>query len=316
MNILGINISHNTSVAFYNNKKITNFYEEDRFNLQKNFQIESLNDTFLITLDERLNFKPDIVCYASVPKNDFTTKFYWQDPSLTNLNIINKIQKQLNNPIYYFDELNHHIYHLTNAFYFSNFDEAMGIIIDGSGASHKQYSNYEEKESIYYINKNKIVTKFKHFSNRDYCILNKKILHGSIHSERFYENGIEIEYSSKAVGGHLFYLISEELKLEPGKIMGLASYSKTNKEYNLNKDYIKLAQYAQDETFNRTCELIEKAYNYKKIKNFVLSGGYFLNCTNNFKYVKKYPELNFFVDPIPTDAGTASGVCIYYDNYR
>ena len=46
-----------------------------------------------------------------------------------------------------------------------------------------------------------------------------------------------------------------------------------------------------------------------------MSGGYFLNCSNNFKYVEKYPDLNFFIDPIPHDAGTAIGAAIYYDRY-
>ena len=53
-----------------------------------------------------------------------------------------------------------------------------------------------------------------------------------------------------------------------------------------------------------------------KSNNIVLSGGYFLNCSNNFKYVKKYPNINFFVDPIPHDGGTAIGATVYYDNYR
>jgi predicted NodU family carbamoyl transferase len=318
MNILGINISHNVSIAFYIDKKITNFYEEDRFNFQKNFEIKSLDDTFLISLDEKLNFKPDIVCYASYPRNETVRKFHWSDPKVINTNIIEKIQKQLNNIPYFFNELDHHIYHLTNVFYFSSFEEAMGIIIDGGGATHKQHFGYEEKESIYYINKKEIIKKYQHYSNREFCLIDKSIFDASQHTMRRFENGVEIDYSSKAVGGHLFMLVSNILELghEPGKTMGLSSYSKTNKEYGLNKKHIELAQYAQDETFKRTCQLIEKAYDYKKIKNFVLSGGYFLNCSNNFKYVKRYPELNFFVDPIPTDAGMASGVCIYYDNYR
>jgi predicted NodU family carbamoyl transferase len=318
MKILGINISHNVSIAFYLDKEITNFYEEDRFNLKKNFEIESLEDTFLLCIEEKLNFKPDIVCYASYPRSVFSRKFHLVDHEVININIIKKIQKQLNNPPYFFNELNHHIYHLTNVFYFSDFEEAMGIVIDGGGAAHKQHFGYEEKETIYYINKKQIIKKYQHYSNRQYCLIDKTIFDASPYVQRKFENGVEVNYSSKAVGGHLFMLVSCMLGLEhePGKTMGLASYSKTDKEYGLNKKHIELAQYAQDETFKRTCQLIEKAYDYKKIKNFVLSGGYFLNCSNNFKYVKRYPELNFFVDPIPTDAGMASGVCIYYDNYR
>ena len=62
--------------------------------------------------------------------------------------------------------------------------------------------------------------------------------------------------------------------------------------------------------------MIERSQKISNVKNIILSGGYFLNCVNNFKYVKKYPNLNFFVDPIPYDAGTAIGVSLYYENYK
>jgi len=76
----------------------------------------------------------------------------------------------------------------------------------------------------------------------------------------------------------------------------------------------KLQEKYKKKTFKDTCDLIDQA---KEINNnIVLSGGYFLNCSNNFKYVEKYPNLNFFVDPIPHDGGTAIGAALYYDNYR
>ena len=35
---------------------------------------------------------------------------------------------------------------------------------------------------------------------------------------------------------------------------------------------------------------------YSDCKNIILSGGYHLNCSNNFKLVKQFPEYNFFVE--------------------
>ena len=60
---------------------------------------------------------------------------------------------------------------------------------------------------------------------------------------------------------------------------------------------------------------MERAKKYSDCKNIILSGGYHLNCSNNFKIVKKYPEYNFFVDPISYDGGTAVGAAYYYENY-
>ena len=41
--------------------------------------------------------------------------------------------------------------------------------------------------------------------------------------------------------------------------------------------------------------------------NICLSGGCFLNCVANYKMKKKYPHINFYIEPIAHDGGTAIG---------
>ena len=97
--------------------------------------------------------------------------------------------------------------------------------------------------------------------------------------------------------------------------MGIAAYK--DKNTNLDKDVLELAHKAQEETLQERIELIEKAMTYSDCKNIILSGGYHLNCSNNFKLVKHFPKLNFFIDPIPYDGGTAVGAAFYYvQNYK
>jgi len=308
MNILGINVSHNCSIAFLKNKIITNLYEEERFDLKKNFAINTfpVENFFLNCLDEKLNFNPDIVCYSSYGR-----------PHNRDYQIIKKIQKQINYPKFYFNKYDHHVHHACCAYYFSKFDEAMAIIIDGGGALSEKYLGYQEMESIFYMNKKNIIKKFQSMSNLRHCAVDLSVFKYSDYVYKIFENGTEYIYSSQSLGGYLFEQIGNkvDLKHAPGKVMGLAAYSKTSQEFNLDKEKIEWSQQAQDISFEKTCWLIEKAFKYKKITNFVLSGGYFQNCSNNFKYVKKYPKFNFFVDPVSTDAGTAIGVCLYYENY-
>ena len=95
--------------------------------------------------------------------------------------------------------------------------------------------------------------------------------------------------------------------------MGMAAYK--DKENNLNKDVLEIANKAQEETLQEVKELIDQSKKYSDCKNIILSGGYHLNCSNNFKLVKQFPEYNFFVDPIPYDAGTAIGAVSYYEDY-
>jgi carbamoyltransferase len=57
--------------------------------------------------------------------------------------------------------------------------------------------------------------------------------------------------------------------------------------------------------------LIQKAIDITGETNIVISGGYGLNCVANYKFVKKFPELNFYIDPIAHDGGTAIGLARY-----
>ncbi len=97
--------------------------------------------------------------------------------------------------------------------------------------------------------------------------------------------------------------------------MGLAAYAGKPINEEL-KEAVEIGKEAQEKTLRECIELITTAKEYSSCKNIILTGGYHLNCSNNFKLVKIFPELNFFVDPIPYDGGTAVGAALYYENYH
>ena len=72
-----------------------------------------------------------------------------------------------------------------------------------------------------------------------------------------------------------------------------------------------LSKKAQEETEKHTIRLIQELIDKTNTNNVVLSGGYFLNCVNNYKYVKEFPEVNFFIDPCAHDGGTSIGGARY-----
>ena len=43
-----------------------------------------------------------------------------------------------------------------------------------------------------------------------------------------------------------------------------------------------------------------------------MTGGYALNCVNNFKILKKFPKIQFFIEPISSDAGCSYGAAKYW----
>jgi predicted NodU family carbamoyl transferase len=71
------------------------------------------------------------------------------------------------------------------------------------------------------------------------------------------------------------------------------------------------AKKLQHETKQYCIKLIQKAIDLSNSNNVILSGGYFQNCVNNYAYLKAFPKINFYVDPICYDGGTAIGACFY-----
>lgn len=308
MKILSINISHNPSICVYENQKIIDFYNEERFVFIKNYHANIKVKIFQSIL-QKIKFKPDVVCYASYGTNYQYTNLYDDEK------MIKILQKQLDNPPYFFNVKEHHLYHAICSYYFSSFDEAVAIVVDGGGACNI-YLPYQEVESIYKIDKKNITPIYKHHT----CWGNDKLIEKPENSFFIFKyiDGFLNKFSDMCVGGQIFEKACYELGYpnahDAGKVMGLSSYAYNETKYDLDYNKVNIAKEAQEKTFKDVCNLIEEA---KKInKNILLSGGYFLNCSNNFKYVEKYPELNFFVDPIPHDGGTAIGAAIYYDNYK
>lgn len=72
-----------------------------------------------------------------------------------------------------------------------------------------------------------------------------------------------------------------------------------------------LAYKIQEETSDRMVELIRKAHDLTGEKNIVICGGYGLNCVANYKYIKAFPDLNIYCEPISHDGGTSIGGAKY-----
>ena len=73
-----------------------------------------------------------------------------------------------------------------------------------------------------------------------------------------------------------------------------------------------LAWAVQKESQQMVLDLIRKAVKMSGRKNVVLSGGYGLNCVANYWYLDqlKDEDINFYVEPISNDAGTAMGAAL------
>jgi carbamoyltransferase len=302
-NILGINTSHNGSVCLLSNGKVNFFLEEERITKQKhdsfpiklleyvsnNFQIQEIAVSGLYTFPFNLN--ESII-------NLFISKFF---PKI-------KISYYLNN---------HHLIHAYQSFFNSNFKESLCIVIDGHGSELQ--NNSFETESIYKIAYNTPpVPIFKSYRTNN----NK-------------ENFLTFSKVYETITEYLGFGF-----LEAGKTMGLSSYGKFNPKipplyegikgnskifnliknstggyinpfysqfFNTNNLKIDLAYHTQQESQKAIGDLIENIVQKTGLKQICCSGGYFLNCVANYYLTKRFPDVEFYFEPISSDAGIAMG---------
>ena len=74
---------------------------------------------------------------------------------------------------------------------------------------------------------------------------------------------------------------------------------------------LNLAHKVQKDSEQQVMDLIQRAIDITGETNIVLSGGFALNCVANYKFIKAFPGINFYIDPIAHDGGTAIGSAQY-----
>ena len=72
-----------------------------------------------------------------------------------------------------------------------------------------------------------------------------------------------------------------------------------------------LAYAVQKAAEERVFGLIRKTIEMTGKKKIVMAGGFGLNCVANYEYLKEFPDVEFYHEPISHDGGNAIGVCQY-----
>ena len=77
-------------------------------------------------------------------------------------------------------------------------------------------------------------------------------------------------------------------------------------------DYRKDLAYAvQKSTEQRVIRLIREAIELTGKKKIVMAGGYILNCVANYEFLKEFPDIEFYHEPVSHDGGNVMGACQY-----
>ena len=303
-NIVGTNRHHNAAVCFLKDGQVDFFIEEERLNRFKHEGVSFEAFLHLRKITDEVNgFALAGFHFDNLNQIDFNYEYNYY------LFMVLRLFRE--SEIGYYSYIReHHFTHAAGAFYNSNFDRALSIVFDGDGS--QQEDGTTESYSCFYFDYDKSTVIDKQYQTR--------------------------EYKENVSLGRCFAKVCRHLGLtwfEAGKVMGLASYGKDigldfndfveqgeewflyNETKNL-KDFQQsanlaycLQQYTQNQALNKILEAVKKT----DIKNICLSGGYILNCVNNY-YLKKHlpKDINLYIEPISNDAGTAIGAAkiVYY----
>ena len=319
MVIVGISQWHNSSLCIIENGEVKLHIENERLS-----RIKYDNKCF-----EALSLLPgkiDILCVSGLSNNPNTNEDY---------------DTLLKDRGYKYTYLNqnktHHKFHASCAFYNSGFEKAICIIKDGMGSEFPiEDINFlsgtygresgatflaEYPHTFDIIDKHVTVSFDCDYTIDDTIKINKC--------------GSEALLYQKTAKDYGFY------ELDAGKVMGMSAYGKSKGTQIYQGDYINpnLLKFKNDnllngyidkkfDDFQDKCDFAydmqtqiqSKIKNYilkmvekTGVKNVCLSGGYFLNCVANYYFLNTLPkDINVYVEPISSDAGTSMGIAKYY----
>ncbi len=335
MRILGVSPAHDSTVCVLNNGQIERFYKEERLTRVKRSSHPWLS---LLKIYEEFNNSIDYVVIGSPSPNTFSDIGQW-------------CERVFKCPIEYVCN-EHHKQHAALAFCNSGFNEALVLVADRCGTNYGEA--IRESETIYHCDySNGFTELYKSYWRMDINdeslneLLNnlqKKYPHCDLVCESQYSITKVYESATTLIGEH---------PLENGKTMGLSSYGNdkdssqlimngipndryfyhitgredfpitVNRKHididsnNFNQEsYQFFADYAyqvQKQTQESVGDLIQK-YIKPSTRNVCITGGYGLNVVANSYYKKRFPNLNFFFEPLADDSGNSIGssLLMYY----
>ncbi len=313
MKIIGFHNWHDAAYSVLSNGLPKAHIELERYHRIKNVAADAVKE-FLETeeLDEDVKY---FVFQKGSGNNRFAS------------NSIKKLEGMIQNKKSKLIIIGHHQSHAANAFFTSDYKEALIITIDGGGFDNKDGSEYTRRKDEWEIDPEEEMTSFTIWMGKGNQIFPLKMIPAIRFNPGYYW------YS---VTKHIFGLGTwdDPRGDQAGTVMGMAALG--NPERYLDhfknfgdlqggdafpiddqtlKDDVKksdknkfdIAAALQKETEDVLLSLITPYITKYNVRNLCLSGGVSLNCAFSGKIFDYLPGINIFCDPIPYDAGLTLG---------
>lgn len=341
-NILGITPGHNGSVALVSDGELIFFLEEDRLTKRK-YEGNPLKTMFYILK----KYKIDELAISGVRENYLPVT----PPPPISTDIYSSLtQKFYPKSKTTYLHTKHHLTHASNAFYNSGFKSSAIVVIDNIG-SYKKYNlngkeyNCHENETIFSATYPNIFTPlfntyYDESSNRMHS--SNLIVDDALNITKAYEVlttyfGWSNMEAGKTMGlssyGNPNNTLPKFFKNNRGSRdifipqLGSSGLIDTHNIPQLSlsinpikwhRDFSKITNLEKDMAYNMQQEsqelvgdLVQKAIDLTEETNICISGGYGLNCVANYYMKKRFPNINFYHEPLAHDAGNSIGAALY-----
>ena len=232
--------------------------------------------------------------------------------------ILNKYFGNSNSKVEYFD---HHMCHAASIYYISDFENAICLTYDGGGETASTVIFSIENQKFYKLKSINWPNSLGHYYSAFTGFLGFRMLEGEYkmmglssygnsnnNLSKFFKNGRgdrDIFLYQPGFSGYIDIFSSPELKLENNPEEWHRDSSKIT---NLEKD---MAYNMQQESQELVGDLVEKAIELTGQTNICITGGYGLNCVANYYMLKRFPNINFYHEPLAHDAGNSIGAALY-----
>lgn len=344
--ILGLNCYHtDTSACLIKNGKLVFAIEEERLNRKKH-----TSDLPILSIKECLNQtntnenEVTDIAFNTNPKSNFFKKLGFV---ITKLNFKNKFIKRYTdkkkldtvfknkfnfnkNVRFYFIE--HHLAHISSAFYASKFKDAIGISIDGSGdfvsvmIAECNQKKIKIKKKIYFPHSLGIfyhaMTQFIGFKNfgDEYKVMGLASYGQPIYFEKLINNlflskNNDFKLNFKFFNHHKINFDYSHLNpvdvpnIFNEKLNTLFKEEKNKCDYKtFNKNFASSVQKVYEFYFKKIIESVAKS---QFSENLVYAGGCALNSSANKYIISKSFNKKVFIPVAPGDNGGSLGAAFY-----
>jgi len=347
--ILGINAYHaDSSACIIVNNKVVAAIEEERINRKKHFSgfpTESIRGC--LNIAEIKDSEVTDIAFNTRPLSNIIPKgiFFLKNLNLKSHNSISRYNKKLNINSYLFNDfkfkknikihhIEHHLAHIASAYYPSNYKDAIGLSIDGSGdfvtLAIAKCHNHTIKitEKVFFPNSLGIfyhaMTQFLGFKNYgdEYKIMGMAAYGEPKYFNKIKDNLFKLNRNKNfELNLHYFnhqknnfkYVADENLIIDDIFNENLSrlfvnELSKDHDQEQFKKDFACSVQKTYEHFF---INILKKIKNFKFSKNLVFAGGCALNSSANriLTNEKKYFE-NTYIPFAPGDNGGALGAAM------